>query len=268
MGTPVTSGTYFNVSAPTTATAGASIYVTVTAEGPSGPLTGYTGTVHFTSTDHGKLVALPGNYQFTGSSPTQTFTVTLVTAGNQTVTATDTSNSSITGTSNVVAVSAAATPASLVFGQQPTNVRTGTNIAPAVTVDLLDKYGNVVTSDSSGTVTIALGANPGHATLGGTPSASVFNGVATFGNLTVSAAGNGYTLIAKEGLLSPVTSSSFNVTKTRRLAGSGVRATNAVDQVFSGPLPAIAAGPSNSPADNSDPEGIDPLLADLYFVQA
>lgn len=62
--------------------------------------TGYTGTVHFSSTD-GSAV-LPANSTLTGGAGT--FNVTLKTIGTQTVTATDTTTSSITGTSNLITV--------------------------------------------------------------------------------------------------------------------------------------------------------------------
>ena len=59
--------------------------------------TGYTGTVHFTSSD-GPAV-LPANYTFTGGDAgTHVFSVTLKTAGTQSITATDTVTGSITGT--------------------------------------------------------------------------------------------------------------------------------------------------------------------------
>ena len=62
--------------------------------------TGYTGTVHFTSSD-GSAV-LPANYTFTaGDAGTHVFSVTLKTAGTQSITATDTVTGSITGTQNV-----------------------------------------------------------------------------------------------------------------------------------------------------------------------
>ena len=65
--------------------------------------TGYTGTIHFTSSD-GEAVLPPGNYTFSGADAgTHKFTngVTLNTAGSQSVTATDNSHSSITGTQTV-----------------------------------------------------------------------------------------------------------------------------------------------------------------------
>ena len=74
---------------------------------------GYTGTVHFTSSDMGAGVYLPADYKFTvGDAGVHTFSngVTLVTAGNQSVTATDTANNSNTGTAGVT-ISPAATEA-------------------------------------------------------------------------------------------------------------------------------------------------------------
>ena len=81
------------------ATAGS---VTVTAKDAFGnTATGYTGTVHFTSTD--AAACLPANYTFVGGdNGVHTFTnaYTLKTAGTQTLTATDTVTGTITGTSS------------------------------------------------------------------------------------------------------------------------------------------------------------------------
>ena len=88
--------THLAISAPASATAGAPFSVTVTAPSASnGTATGYTGTVHFTSSD-GQAV-LPADYTFTAADAgVHTFTgVTLKTYGSQTVTATDTANGSI-----------------------------------------------------------------------------------------------------------------------------------------------------------------------------
>jgi hypothetical protein len=63
-------------------------------------VTTYQGTVHFTSTDTNPAVVLPADYPFTATDRgVHTFTngVTLYTVGSQTVTATDTVNSSLTG---------------------------------------------------------------------------------------------------------------------------------------------------------------------------
>ncbi|MGH7135538.1 MAG: hypothetical protein ACREHD_07345, partial [Pirellulales bacterium] len=60
-------------------------------------VTGYVGTIHFTSSD--SRAKLPANYTFTaGNNGVHTFTgLVLKKAGNQTVTVTDTHNSRITG---------------------------------------------------------------------------------------------------------------------------------------------------------------------------
>src|SRR5260370_39150071 len=81
-------------------TAGAVLTVTVTAKDAYGNVaTGYTGTVHFTSTD--LQAVLPANYTFVaGDNGVHTFNVTLKPAGSGTVTAPDTVTSTITGTSS------------------------------------------------------------------------------------------------------------------------------------------------------------------------
>ena len=67
--------------------------------------TGYTGTVHFTSSDG--LAALPANYTFTtADNGSHTFTATLSTVGTQSIMATDTSKSTITGTESGIQVTA------------------------------------------------------------------------------------------------------------------------------------------------------------------
>lgn len=109
--------THFSVSAPPTATAGTAFSVTVTAlDASNATATGYTGTVHFTSTDTDAQVVLPNDYTFTGpDAGVHTFTsaVTLRTAGSKTVTATDTVSSSINGTSSGTTVSLPTEPPGL-----------------------------------------------------------------------------------------------------------------------------------------------------------
>src|SRR5262249_41700205 len=75
---------------PAGTTAGSAFNLTLTAQDAYGNVaTGYTGTVHFSSSD-GKAV-LPADYPFTASDAgTHTFVVTLKTAGTQSLTATDT----------------------------------------------------------------------------------------------------------------------------------------------------------------------------------
>jgi hypothetical protein len=93
-----------------TPSAGTAFNVTVTAKDAyANTATGYTGTVHFASTDANGV--LPADYTFVpGDNGTHTFTggVTLETAGMQTVTATDTLTGSITGTSGGLTVQSSA----------------------------------------------------------------------------------------------------------------------------------------------------------------
>ena len=103
--------------------------------------------------------------------------------------------------------------AALAFAVPPTSVASGAPITPAVQVAVRDALGNVVTS-STASVTLAIGANPGGATLGGTTTVAAANGVATFANLTLNQSGIGYTLIASSPSLTGATSSAFNVTAT------------------------------------------------------
>ena len=95
-------GPTLTITGPATAvTAGAAASFSATVVDASGnPMTGYTGTVHFTSSDG--AATLPGNYTFQAAdSGVHSFTVTFNTAGAQALTMTDAANSSITGALNV-----------------------------------------------------------------------------------------------------------------------------------------------------------------------
>jgi CSLREA domain-containing protein len=198
--------THFAVVAPADATAGTAFDFTVTAlDQFNNTATGYAGTVHFTSTDTNASLPVDS----TLISGTGTFSATLKTAGNQTITATDTTTSSITGTSGAINV-AAAGASKLAFAQQPMNTAANSSITPAVTVQIQDPFGNLTSSTAS--VTVAIGTNPGGGTLSGTTSVNAVSGVATFSNLSIDKAGTGYTLAASSGSLTGVTSSTFNIT--------------------------------------------------------
>jgi Galactose oxidase, central domain len=97
----------FSVTAPAIVIAGTALSLTVTAiDGSGNPVTDYLGRVQFTSTD-GQAV-LPSNSPLTSGTGTATFSVTLNTAGNQTITATDVVTATLTGTSNSIHVPAPA----------------------------------------------------------------------------------------------------------------------------------------------------------------
>jgi hypothetical protein len=91
----------FAVTAPAAATTGTPLNFTLTARDPFANIaTGYSGHVHFTSSDLG--ATLPADATLTSGQGT--FSVTFKTAGSQTITATDTlsTNPTITGTSRAV----------------------------------------------------------------------------------------------------------------------------------------------------------------------
>ena len=95
-------------------TAGTAGNFTVTAYDLYGNVaTGYTGTVHFTSSD--PQASLPGNYMFAAADAGKhTFSATLKTAGTQSITATDTASTSVTGTASATVASSGSASATLI----------------------------------------------------------------------------------------------------------------------------------------------------------
>jgi hypothetical protein len=93
--------THFVVTAPPTAVAGVPFTFTVTGyDAHNNVATLYAGMVHITSSD--PLAVLPANKTLTNG--VGTFTITLKTPGDQSITATDTLNPSITGSAPIVLV--------------------------------------------------------------------------------------------------------------------------------------------------------------------
>lgn len=97
----------------------------------------------------------------------------------------------------------------LVFTAQPADGNVNYTLTPVV-VQIRDAYGNDV--PQSGTaITLTLN-NGGGAVLSGTnPQNTDGSGKATFNNLAVNASGNGMSLDAAGGSLTPATSSTFNI---------------------------------------------------------
>jgi uncharacterized delta-60 repeat protein len=157
------------------------------ASGPSGAVLGGTTTVAL-------------------QAGTATFSdLTLSTTGTYHLTVTD--GAYTAATTGAITVQAGAA-AALVFGQSPTGTTAGAVITPAVTVDVQDAEGNLVTTDTSN-VTISINTGPTGAVLGGTTTVAALGGVATFNTLTISVAGD-YTLSAMSSLPT-VTSASFTI---------------------------------------------------------
>ena len=99
----------------------------------------------------------------------------------------------------------------LVFTAQPSSEIAGAAITPAVVVTARDNHGNTATA-FTGTITVAIGTNPGDGTLSGTTAVAAAAGVATFGGLSINLAGNGYTLAATATGPTGATSAAFNIT--------------------------------------------------------
>jgi len=112
---------------------------------------------------------------------------------------------------SVLALNPAPPPAThLVFTVQPSNTTAGGTISPAVQVAAQDDAGNTVVGFGAD-ITIALGNNPAGGTLSGTKIVTAVNGVATFSDLSIDRAGNGYTLVATATGLTGATSAPFNI---------------------------------------------------------
>src|SRR5205807_115516 len=102
------------------------------------------------------------------------------------ITGTDTVTSSITGTQSGIIVNPAGGTA-LKFVQQPTNTAATATITPAITVQVIDAYGNNV---ASGGVSVSMAIKPltgtAGAILSGTnPQSTNASGLATFNDLSI-----------------------------------------------------------------------------------
>ncbi|HEV3081337.1 MAG TPA: fibronectin type III domain-containing protein [Gemmataceae bacterium] len=133
---------------PSPVTAGTAGTFTVTAKDAYGnTTTAYTGTVHFTSSDG--QAALPADYTFvTADAGVHTFSATLKTAANQSLTATDTVTGTITGAQTGISVTPAAA-SSLTVSGFPSPITAG--VSGTFTVTAHDPYGNT-SSGYTGTI--------------------------------------------------------------------------------------------------------------------
>ncbi len=126
-------------------------------------------------------------------------------------TLTTTNTSSLTNTTSNAFNITVGPAAKLAFTTQPGNGTGGSALSTQPVVAVQDAGGNTITSDTS-QVTVAIGTNPASGTLSGAKQVNAVNGVATFTNLSIDKAGNGYTLNASDGALTSSTSNTFNVT--------------------------------------------------------
>jgi YVTN family beta-propeller protein len=201
---PVTVGsglaTHFQVSMPGIATVGTPTNVNVTARDQfNNVVAGYTGTVHFTSSD-GSAV-LPANTTLTNGSGS--FPVTFKTVGSQTVIATDTLTSSITGTSNTVIVGSGTATHFLVAAIGSVSAGVPFNL----TVTALDQFNNPVTGYTG---TVHFTSSDGSAVL--PANSTLTSGVGVF-PITLKTAGS-QTVTATDTVTSSVTGTSGAIVVT------------------------------------------------------
>jgi hypothetical protein len=190
---------------PANAIAGAAIPIVVDVEKPSGKTIGADDSEVTLTIKKG-----PAGAMFTGTSTVAavkgvaTFSdLSLTEAGTYKPTITDGEMSAKTVKFTV----SAAAPADLAFVQGPTPVKAGRSIAPAISVSLTDAFGNPITGTK---VKMAIASGPAGAILSGTLKVAAENGLATFGDISLTESG-GYTLKATHGSLTPATSSDFTV---------------------------------------------------------
>ena len=188
---------HFSVSAPATATAGTAFNFTVTAlDASNNTMTGYTGTAHFASTDGAAV--LPADATLTNG--TGTFSATLTTSGNQTITATDTALAAMNGTSAPINVNAlAATHFSV---STPANATAGASFSIAVTA--LDLFDN---TDTAYAGTVHFTSTDGAAVL--PADATLINGTGMF-SATLKTAGS-QTITATDTVTPSITATSASI---------------------------------------------------------
>jgi hypothetical protein len=184
---------------PSPTAAGAAQTFTVTAYRGSGIVnTTYFGTVHFSSSDLRVMsgVQLPADYTFSAAdNGSHTFAADLVTAGTQSITATDTQTGAIVGTETGIVVTPAAA-STFVVTAAPASITAGDSTT--LTVTAYDAYGNVATGYGG---TVHLTSSDGQAVL--PADATLTNGTGTF-SATLKTAGS-QTITATDAVNSSVT---------------------------------------------------------------
>lgn len=134
LGAPIAQS--LSITGPPSANAGTPFGITVAAKNAQGnPATRYAGTVHFTSSDTSPGVVLPPDSTLTNG--TGSFSVTLIKAGTQSLTATDAANN-LTSTISITVAGAAATGLAIA----PATTTPTAGVPFSFTVTAQDRFGN------------------------------------------------------------------------------------------------------------------------------
>ncbi|AKJ06738.1 Hypothetical protein AA314_08364 [Archangium gephyra] len=170
--------------------------------------TGYTGTLGFTSSDS-KLVPPASGELTSADAGHKVFSVTLKTAGEQSLSVKDLARAFLAATAPSIVVNPGPA-AKLVFRDQPTDGKVRKALA-AVTVAVTDAFDNVLDVDAPDITLGLAGGNPA-AVLGGGPlTVKPVKGLATFSGLTVDQQGSGFRLEAVGGPLDGASSNPFTL---------------------------------------------------------
>jgi len=155
-----------------------------------------------------------------GQSVSASFTWTssdaaVVSVSSSTVTAEGNGTATVTATANNISGTVSCTVAQvgtqLAFSTEPVGRRAEEPLTTQPVVEVQDANGHVVTTDNATVVTAAIGTNPNNGDLSGSTTATAASGVASFTDLSIDSAGNGYTLTASASGLTGATSAAFNV---------------------------------------------------------
>ncbi len=131
---------------------------------------------------------------------------------------TDLSGAPLAAPTTVPFTTDAALPAThLAFIVQPTTTGAGLILLPTVFVNVQDAFGKTI-KGFTGTISLALSANVGGATLSGTTTVAAGEDGAEFTDLRISQVGSGYTLVATASGLTGATSVTFDITPTSQIA--------------------------------------------------
>ncbi len=198
-------------------------YLQVNVEDADGNVVGYNGPFSYPVTM--SVTSGPGSFA-SGSTTTEYgpmttfYNLILDTAGNYTLTASDTQDGLTPATTNVTINPAAASQ--LVITQTPGTTTAGQVLSPSLQVSVEDQYGNVETT-STAPVTISVASGPG-GFASGTTTVNAVNGVATFSNLVLDTAGS-YTLTASDTTdgLTPATTAAITVNAALSVAPPTIR---------------------------------------------